>query len=137
MNNFWPIPDCRVEQVTPDNLIHHHMQLAAFAEVAAVQTAVEQAARCTAAMIGILPICRHWVVRSRSIYGFADSTVATQPVLARRLPNACRTWWHPSPAVHVGRPRRKGKQVRHWAEKPVRDYSLICLCRQAPIPSCD
>jgi transposase len=25
MNNFWPIPDCRVEQVTPDNLIHHHI----------------------------------------------------------------------------------------------------------------
>ena len=25
MNNFWPIPDCRVEQVTPDNLTHHHI----------------------------------------------------------------------------------------------------------------
>jgi transposase len=25
MNNFWPLPDCRVEQVTPDNATHLHI----------------------------------------------------------------------------------------------------------------
>jgi hypothetical protein len=105
---------------------------AAFAGVNAAQTVVEQAARCTAAMIGILPICRHWVAPSRFTFfgGQAVLFVAFEGVLEAfhmRLPQNTgpKHAWSPEQTTNIAdnKPASKHGQLtrsQHLASPPLR-----------------